>query len=788
MNRRSGLRIFSDAERTVTIVVTFNALDIRLFVHILQRENHLSRIFEACSSSNELALRIVFAVLHLDIELKLRVGFEVQLGGIRHNHLVTIHAERHVRGRNFVCQLSEFNLMNRVRIGSLHFGNDGAIRKVFSDFLFDLFDRRLFIHVDNLDNADKRISQAVPIYHSENHRVNGVDSFIVKLCAVLHHDGHFSLSRIQRNIEQLGGILTVLVGKSHLKLALVSGIHIFNCKGVNRRSGLRIFSDAERTIAVVVAFDALDVRLFVHILQRENHLSRIFKTGGASNELALRIVFAVLHLDIELKLRVGFEVQLGGIRNNHLVTIHIERHVRGRNFVCQLGEFSLMDRIRIGCLHFGNDGAVRKVFSDFLFDLFDCRLFVHVNDIDDADKRIGQAVQIYHCENHCINGVDSFIVELCAILHHDGHFGLGRIQRHIEQLGGILTVLVGKGHRKLTLVSGIHIGNRKGVNRRSGLRIFSDAERTVAVVVAFDALDVRLFIHVVNRHGNGSRIGQLRIILVRDSHLEGIGRRHLMVEFPIHLHDIGIHAERNILIHNGIDQFTICRSLGIGILGRNLTHFIINLGIFGDAECSIIDTRSLVHIDDLDFTNKRIGKVSLIGHNQAHNIRRIEIFVIELGTIQHEDFHLSQIIIELDAKERVSATTVRVYDGERKYVTGIHITYGKLVNRRTRRRIFFDFVRSQAVVVIIKTLEIRIFVFVLNRNRHRRGIGQCIFMSIRNGNPKGISCLIFMVQSTVHKNLVRIQLEGHIFIHDRIDQFTEVFGIVIRIRHLQSTD
>ena len=326
------------------------------------------------------------------------------------------------------------------------------------------------------------------------------------------------------------------------------------------------------------------------------------------------------------------------------------------------------------------------------------------------------------------------------------------------------------------------------MNRRSGLRIFSDAERTVAVVVAFDALDVRLFIHVVNRHGNGSRIGQLRIILVRDSHLEGIGRRHLMVEFPIHLHDIGIHAERNILIHNGIDQFTICRSLGIGILGRNLTHFIINLGIFGDAECSIIDTRSFVHVNHIDNADKRIGKESLVGHNQAHNIRRIEIFVIELGTIQHEDFHLSQIIIELDAKERVSATTVRVYDGERNYVTGIHITYGKLVNRRTRRRIFFDFVWAQAVVVIIKTLEIRIFVFVLNRNRHRRGIGQSIFMSIRNGNPKGISCLIFMVQSTVHKNLVRIQLEGHIFIHDRIDQFTEVFGIVIRIRHLQSTD
>ena len=446
-----------------------------------------------------------------------------------------------------------------------------------------------------------------------------------------------------------------------------------------------------------------------------------------------------------------------------------------------------MNRVGIDGFHFGNDGAVLQVLIDILLDILYRRLFVHVDDLDDADKRIGQAVLICHRENHRVNGIDSFIVELCAILHHDGRFGLCGIQRDVEQLASIPAILVGKGHCKLALVDRIHVSNCKRMNRRAGLGVFGNAERTVTVVVAFDALDIRLFIHVVNRHGNGSRIGQLRIILVRDSHLEGIGRRHLMVEFPIHLHDIGIHAERNILIHNGIDQFTICRSLGIGILGRNLTHFIINLGIFGNAECSIIDTRGFVHVNHIDNADKRIGETACIRKDQAHHIGRINFFVIELGAVLHENFHLRHITIELDIKERFCTTTVRVFDGERKHVGGIHVAHGKLVNRRARRRIFLDVIRAIAIVIVFKAIQVRIFIHVVNRNRHRSGIGQGIFMSIRDSHLEGIGRRHFMVEFTIHLHHVGIHAERHILIYNGIDQFAEEFIIIIRISYGQCT-
>ena len=633
----------------VTVVIVIND-NLRSFVDILKFDNHSSGIGKA-TIRVPTRRGVLLAVLHFHLEGEHRSRFEVKLSRIAYPNLVRIHVERHVRSNDGVIQVAVIIHMLRIRIRRRDFRNHGILREVFRLLHALVGNRRLLVHVLDIDCADERVGKASRILYRQDNHVRGIHRFVVELGTILNNDGHFRMVVVQLHVkERSRNAAGHRIGEHDSQLAGIVCIHIRNRECMDFSTGLRIFGNLERAVALGIAHNALDFRVFVHVRERKLHGSSI---GKAAVRVPTRrgVLLAVLHFYLEGKRRSRFEVNLCRIGYLDLVRIHVERHVRSNDGVFQVAEIYHVLRIRIRRGKLCHNGILRKVFGlrDAL--VGDCRLFVHIPDIDRANKRISLAVNVLDRQDNHVRGIHRFVVELGTILNNDGHFRMVVVQLHVkERSRNAAGHRIGEHDSQLAGIVCIHIRNRECMDFSTGLRIFGNLERAVALGITHDALDFRILVHVLERNLHVSRISKAPVgVFARRSVLLAVLHYHSESEFRgrfkvkqaciANPHLVRIHVERNVL-DDGEVKMAELDILGIRFSHLHFTDKRIISNILVRSKVSVINDRGFIHVEHLNLTDERIGKASIINNRDNYFVKCVNLFKVKLRAILNDYAYL----------------------------------------------------------------------------------------------------------------------------------------------------
>ena len=452
------------AVRADANILAFGAVavrnDLRTFVIIRHGDCHLGAISQALIRSRiGLRQRIDRTVDHLDIEGERRIRFQhfiVKDTFVRDHDIVRYHLERRnlfTRNRlDFIFKMSECHRIQDIRILCRNYASSLAVSKIFLDDNDRILARkhRLFVHVDNIDNTTERIAHSIRIFrvlHINRYRMAQLDRFVVKLRAINDRENDSPLAIIlnHSNIEQTLGIGIIRIHERSFKL-LVSRSNVlvhdnvvehlvaarrmfinFNGQDLSRIArGIAIldtdrihFVLAVRADANILAFGAIairnDLRTFVIICHGDRHLGAISQALIRSRVgLRSRIDRTVDYLDIEGECRIRFQhfiVKNTFVLDNDLVRFHLERRnlftFNLDNFIFKMSEGVRIQEVRIRCRNFASGLAIFKIFLDDNGCILasKCRLFVHVNDIDDSINGSGEAVVIRNGKLHIVGQV-----------------------------------------------------------------------------------------------------------------------------------------------------------------------------------------------------------------------------------------------------------------------------------------------------------------------------------------------------------------------------------------------
>ena len=260
-----------------------------------------------------------------------------------------------------------------------------------------------------------------------------------------------------------------------------------------------------------------------------------------------------------------------------------------------------------------------------------------------------------------------------------------------------------------------------------------------------------MFDNVLDLDGHLGRVGELAVGNANRNVVEGI---RFVVEAVLQL-DTAIleHVERVIFAHKVVLERIVLRIL-VRVGSHNGAADSANAVILDEHDCSIVESRRFVHVDDLDRNGVRVGHAMGVNHPDR-NLENRSLFVVDLGSVLHGNHAVF-------AHVEIRRTNLRERDG---FVRVLGVNGLDRIHDSTALRIFFHLhgIRD----------NLRRFVHVAQGNRDGSRI-------IEHGGA--VNQLAVVIKHGLAA-LVEVVCHSHDNIEQRIARSSVLFVVHHRLRH-----
>ena len=548
-------------------------------------------------------------------------GFVVKDTCIRHHNFVRIHLERNsfTRNRkNFVFEMGKSLDIDLIEVRSGNSTGNLAIGKIFFNGKSCICNRRLFVHIDNVNLAVNVIGLTIGIRNRNLY----VECLRILFIVNIALDNNLQGIILHDSIEEVGSLATSrIVLKRRRHSSNLTQIRILHDKFVNDGCRGRVFLDIVRAITFFRSIGILTFngRSFRYVLDSyRNHLRCI----QAHVRIGSRILCAVFNLHCEgIDAILRFTIHLRGIRHDDCRINHLERNRLRRIFNNRErhhSESCSID-IRISRTHDTDRIIVLQVFLRVQGKLISCsrtrvsiilsnkaingRSFIKVTNVNCTDNRILLAIRIFNSYLHHVTMIKFFIVHKTTNIDLQRRVFISGIRNKSDTEQGIalfifnhLIVFIRNDSGKRLVLIEIFVRNNEFMYSGTGRRIFIKSIRslTFGVSVAHLTRDYRRFRNILDSHihllsdyvthaSRNSDICRNIPFAVGYLNREGIlvGSRFMIhCRSGFHSNDIVLHFKRDIFDNGIFKMAELSHILGIRVYCNHNTNCITILDIF----------------------------------------------------------------------------------------------------------------------------------------------------------------------------------------------------------------